>query len=42
MKQAASGKPGHEAPRIVSHLESSIVKDGDPVTLSCRIIGLYS
>ncbi|KAL1129846.1 hypothetical protein AAG570_012790 [Ranatra chinensis] len=26
-------------PRIVSHLESAYVKDGDPVTLSCRIIG---
>ncbi|KAE8573900.1 Putative twitchin [Halyomorpha halys] len=27
------------APRIVSHVESAVVNDGDPVTLSCRIIG---
>lgn len=28
------------APRIVSHVESAVVNDGDPVTLSCRIIGM--
>lgn len=31
----SSDKP----PRIVSHLESRFVKDGDMVTLACRIIG---
>lgn len=28
-----------KAPKIVSHLESRCVKDGDAVTLACRIIG---
>ncbi|KAH8269759.1 hypothetical protein KR018_000421 [Drosophila ironensis] len=28
-----------KAPKIVSHLESRYVKDGDAVTLACRIIG---
>lgn len=34
-------KPGEsdKAPRIVSHLQSNIVKDGDTVCLSVRIIG---
>ncbi|KAJ8886800.1 hypothetical protein PR048_013012 [Dryococelus australis] len=32
-------KSGDKPPRIVSHLSSAFVKDGDPVTLSCRIIG---
>ncbi|XP_037720926.1 twitchin isoform X30 [Drosophila subpulchrella] len=30
---------GDKAPKIVSHLESRFVKDGDAVTLACRIIG---
>ncbi|XP_044316593.1 myosin light chain kinase, smooth muscle-like [Drosophila rhopaloa] len=29
---------GDKAPKIVSHLESRFVKDGDAVTLACRII----
>ncbi|KAF2885739.1 hypothetical protein ILUMI_20443 [Ignelater luminosus] len=28
-----------KAPKIVDHLQSALVKDGEPVTLSCRIIG---
>uniref|UniRef100_A0A1Y1MHB7 Ig-like domain-containing protein n=2 Tax=Photinus pyralis TaxID=7054 RepID=A0A1Y1MHB7_PHOPY len=28
-----------KAPAIVDHLQSALIKDGDPVTLSCRIIG---
>ncbi|XP_047102318.1 twitchin isoform X3 [Schistocerca piceifrons] len=35
----AKSKGGDSAPKIVSHLESAYVKDGEPVTLSCRIIG---
>ena len=38
----ASGKKakdGDTPPKIVSHLESAFVKDGEPVVLSCRIIG---
>ncbi|CAH1969101.1 unnamed protein product [Acanthoscelides obtectus] len=34
-KKKSEDKP----PKIVSHLESAFVKDGEPVTLSCRIIG---
>lgn len=34
-KKKASDKP----PRIVDHLKSTFVDDGQPVTLSCRIIG---
>ncbi|XP_025833492.1 twitchin isoform X4 [Agrilus planipennis] len=34
-KKASEDKP----PRIVDHLQSAFVKDGEPVTLSCRIIG---
>lgn len=34
-RAVSSDKP----PRIVSHLESRFVKDGDAVTLACRIIG---
>lgn len=30
---------GDKPPRIVSHLESRFVKDGEEVTLACRIIG---
>lgn len=30
---------GDKPPKIVSHLESRFVKDGDAVTLACRIIG---
>lgn len=35
-------KPGEKdkPPRIVSHLQSDFVKDGDPVVLSVRIIGM--
>ncbi|XP_067613922.1 twitchin isoform X10 [Eurosta solidaginis] len=29
----------HNSPKIVSHLESRFVKDGETVTLACRIIG---
>lgn len=37
-------KPGEKdsAPRIVSHVKSEFVKDGDPVVLSVRIIGNLS
>lgn len=34
-KKKSDDKP----PKIVSHLTSGFVKDGEPVTLSCRIIG---
>lgn len=34
-KKIAGDKP----PKIVDHLESKFVKDGEPVVLSCRIIG---
>lgn len=34
-KLSASDKP----PKVVSHLESRCVKDGEAVTLACRIIG---
>lgn len=34
-----SNKTGDGPPKIVSHLESRIVKDGETVTLACRIIG---
>lgn len=34
-KKKSDDKP----PQIVSHLTSGFVKDGEPVTLSCRIIG---
>lgn len=34
-KKSSKDKP----PKIVDHLESAFVKDGEPVTLSCRIIG---
>lgn len=32
-------KTDDKPPKIVSHLTSGFVKDGEPVTLSCRIIG---
>lgn len=32
-------KSDDKAPKIVSHLESAFVADGEPVVLSCRIIG---
>ncbi|PSN48991.1 hypothetical protein C0J52_03867 [Blattella germanica] len=32
-------KSGDKAPVIVDHLKSDFVKDGEPVILSCRIIG---
>lgn len=34
-KKSTQDKP----PTIVDHLQSAFVKDGEPVTLSCRIIG---
>lgn len=34
-----TGPSNNQAPRIVSHLDSRHVNDGEPVTLSCRIIG---
>lgn len=34
-KKSSEDKP----PRIVDHLKSAFVKDGEPVTLTCRIIG---
>lgn len=41
MAGAANGKKKSDdkPPKIVSHLTSGFVKDGEPVTLSCRIIG---
>lgn len=41
MANATNGKKktDDKPPSIVSHLESAFVKDGEPVTLSCRIIG---
>jgi len=43
MEGAATGSKGKgsgdKAPVIVQHLQSAMVKDGEPVTLSCRIIG---
>jgi hypothetical protein len=35
-------KGGDKPPKIVSHLKSDYVKDGEPVTLSCRIIGMLN
>lgn len=32
---------GDGIPKIVSHLSSMYVKDGEPVTLQCRIIGEF-
>ncbi|KAI5726324.1 hypothetical protein M8J76_000791 [Diaphorina citri] len=32
-------KESDKAPRIVSHLSSAFVNDGDPVTLQCRVAG---
>lgn len=34
-KKSSEDKP----PKIVSHLKSAFVSDGEPITLSCRIIG---
>jgi hypothetical protein len=43
MQNAGSGgKGGDKPPKIVSHLKSDYVKDGEPVTLSCRIIGMFT
>lgn len=41
MTNATNGKKKSDdkPPSIVSHLQSAFVKDGEPVTLSCRIIG---
>jgi hypothetical protein len=36
---ASKARVGDKPPKIVSHLSSAFVKDGDPVTLTCRIIG---
>ena len=37
---AAKAKSSDDkAPVIVDHLESQVVKDGDQVLLSCRVIG---
>lgn len=37
---AGSAAPGaDQPPKVVSHLESRFVKDGEAVTLACRIIG---
>jgi hypothetical protein len=39
---AAKGKvSGDKAPVIVQHLQSAVVKDGEPVILSCRVIGNF-
>lgn len=35
----ASGAKIDQPPKVVSHLESRFVKDGESVTLACRIIG---
>lgn len=43
MQNAGSkAKGGDKPPKIVSHLKSDFVKDGEPVTLSCRIIGMLN
>lgn len=41
MSNATNGKKKSEdkPPKIVSHLQSAFVKDAEPVTISCRIIG---
>ena len=42
MTNATNGKKidtEDRAPKIVSHLQSGFVTDGEPITLSCRIIG---
>lgn len=41
MANATNGKKKSEdkPPKIVSHLQSGFVKDGEPVVISCRIIG---
>ncbi|GFU14694.1 twitchin, partial [Nephila pilipes] len=36
-KGAAEKKSGSKPPKIIEHLQSKVVKDGDPVTLQCRI-----
>lgn len=33
---------GDHAPKIVDHLNSMYVTDGEPVKLQCRIIGKYT
>ncbi|GFR08100.1 twitchin, partial [Trichonephila clavata] len=38
-KDAAEKKTGSKPPKIIEHLQSKVVKDGDPVTLQCRIKG---
>jgi hypothetical protein len=38
----SNAKGGDKPPKIVSHLKSDYVKDGEPVTLSCRIIGMFT
>ncbi|GFT55266.1 myosin light chain kinase, smooth muscle [Nephila pilipes] len=38
-KGAAEKKSGSKPPKIIEHLQSKVVKDGDPVTLQCRIKG---
>jgi hypothetical protein len=43
MQNAGSNaKSGDKPPKIVSHVKSDYVKDGEPVTLSCRIIGRFT
>jgi len=34
---ASNGSAGPAAPRVFQHIQSALVKDGDPVTLSCTI-----
>jgi hypothetical protein len=38
----SSAKGGDKPPKIVSHVKSDYVKDGESVTLSCRIIGMFT
>jgi len=38
----SSAQGGDKPPKIVSHVKSDYVKDGEPVTLSCRIIGMFT
>jgi len=38
----SSAKGGDKPPKIVSHVKSDYAKDGEPVTLSCRIIGMFT
>jgi hypothetical protein len=38
----SSAQGGDKPPKIVSHVKSDYVKDGEPVMLSCQIIGMFT